>query len=146
MRGAVLCVLLLCSCAERAFAQTADVSGPWAVQAEAASGVTPSGGTWSRSATSGTLEIVQDGSALKGTWTGPKGEPWSFTGRIEKDRFEVTTVTRDVPATIDGQQTTVPYRWVFRGTAANNRLTGTMAFGRAEKGDDAAQPFTAERR
>jgi len=122
------------------------VAGTWNLKADAAEGQTSSGGTWSRSAVTGTLVIEQQDTALKGTWTGAKGEDWPFTGRVQGDRFEFTTEAREVPVVVDGQQTRIAFRWTFRGDIAGSTLRGTMTFDRAGENSERHQPFTATRR
>jgi hypothetical protein len=146
MRCAVLFVLLVTSLSAATAGQERTLSGTWSLKAEAVNGTTEGGRTWSRSAFSGTLNIEQKDTALKGTWKGPQGDPWQFTGRVQGDKFEFRTDARGVPVTRDGHQTTEAMRWTFHGTIAGEGLTGTMALHRSDEDAQRPQPFTAERR
>ena len=137
-------ILLACLFTASVSAQPG-IAGKWAVTAKAVSAVTDSGGSWSRAALTGRLDIEQSGATLKGSWTSPKGEPWPFTGRLTDDAFELTTMARDVPVTRDGQQTTAKFRWVFRGTIAGDMLRGSLQFDRDGETSERLQPFTAQR-
>ena len=140
-------VLLAASCVVMASAaQPRTLAGTWTLQAEAAQGQTPDGGNWSRSATTGTLVIELKDHALTGTWTGPKGDVWPFTGQLQLDRFEFTTSVREVPATIDGRQVMVRFQWRFRGENDHDTLRGTMVLDREGEQSERLQPFTATRR
>jgi hypothetical protein len=121
-------------------------AGKWTVNIEAASGETDAGGTWSRSALTGTFDIEQAGEALTGSWAAPRGEPWPFTGQFKGEAFELTTTVRDVPVVIDGQKTTARFRWIFSGTVAGESLRGSARFEREAERSGSVQPFTATRR
>jgi hypothetical protein len=128
-------------------AQDRNLSGAWALVAEAVKGESANGGTWSRSAISGTLQMEQSGATLTGTWTGPKGEAWPLAGRVESRRFEARTEARGTPVIIDGRQTTVPMRWTFRGSTDGNTMHGQMSLEREDADErDQLQPFTATRK
>ena len=140
-------VLLAASCVVMAgAAQPRTLAGTWTLKAEAAQGQTPEGGSWSRDAITGTLAIELKDPALTGTWTGPKGDAWPFTGQVQLDRFEFTTSVREVPATIDGRQVMVRFRWRFRGENDHDTLRGTMVLDREGEESERLQPFTATRR
>ena len=116
------------------------------MKTEAVTGTTPNGGSWSRDAITGTLVIELKDTALTGTWTGPKGEPWPFTGQVQRARFEVTTSPREMPVVIDGRPGTGRFRWRFRGENDHDTLRGTMVLDREGEQSDRLQPFTATRR
>lgn len=140
-------VLLAASCVVMASAaQPRTLAGTWALKADAASGQTPDGGNWSRDTLTGTLVIELKDTAITGTWTGPKGDAWPFTGQLKVDRFELTTSVRELPVTIDGRQSTVRFRWRFRGENDHDTLRGTMVLDREGEQSERLQPFTATRR
>lgn len=140
-------VLLAASCVVIASAaQQRTLAGTWTLKAEAVQGHTPGGGSWSRDALTGTLVIELKDTAISGTWTGPKGDPWPFTGRLRLDKFEFTTSVREVPATIDGRQVMVRFQWRFRGENDHDTLRGTMVLDREGEESERLQPFTATRR
>ena len=124
----------------------ASLAGKWTVNIEAASGATDAGGSWSRSALTGTFDIEQSGEALTGSWAAEKGDPWPFTGRVKGEAFELTTSVRDVPVVIDGQKTTARFRWIFSGTIAGESLSGSARFEREGETFRSLQPFSATRR
>lgn len=126
-------------------AQAANVSGSWNLQAEAAQGVFPNGGSWQVGALSGTLTLEQKGDAVTGSWKGRQPEPWALTGRVDGSKFELQTEVRNIPATRNGEQTTVPRRWVFRGTAEGDILSGSMGLAGGDD-DPTTQPFSAARK
>jgi hypothetical protein len=69
-------------------AQQPSVAGTWTVKGEAASGQNDSGGTWNRSAVTGTLVIAEKDGALTGTWTPTRRPPLTFTGQLKGDAFD----------------------------------------------------------
>ena len=146
MKSRYVVLALSCVVTATILAAQQSAAGTWNLKAEAVEGQTPSGGTWSRNAVSGTLVIEQKDTALKGTWTGPKADVWPFSGRLQGDQFEFTTEARDVPVVIDGQQTKRSFSWTFRGSVVDSTLRGTMTFNRAGENSERHQPFTAERR
>ena len=141
-----LLLMMMCSMVAAPIGQEASVSGTWSLKAEAANGQTHDGGTWSRSAVTGVLVLEQNGTALKGTWTGPRGDSWPFSGRIQGTAFEFRTDPKDMSVTIDGRQTAEAMRWTFRGTASGDTLKGQMALHRDGREPEQLQPFTADRR
>jgi len=126
-------------------AQAANVSGTWTLQADAAEGVFPNGGTWKVGALSGTLTLEQKGDVVTGSWKGRQPEPWALTGRIDGSKFDLQTEERQIPATRNGEQTTVARRWFFSGTADGNTLSGSMSLAGGD-GEPTAQSFSAARR
>jgi hypothetical protein len=126
-------------------AQAANVSGSWTLQAEAAEGAFPNGGTWQVGALSGTLTLEQKGDVVTGSWKGRQPEPWKLTGRIDGSKFELQTEDRQIPATRNGEQTTVPRHWIFLGTADRDTLSGSMSLAGSE-GEPTSQPFSAARK
>jgi hypothetical protein len=71
-------------------------------------------------------------------------DPWKLTGHVKGNSFELETEVRNVPSTSDGAQTSVPRRWVFRGNADGDRITGTMSLAGGE-GEEPTQSFSAVR-
>jgi len=140
-------LLLLGTLAASSFvaAQAGNVSGAWTLQAEAAEGVYSNGGTWKVGALSGTLTLEQKGDVVTGSWKGRQPEPWALTGRIDGSKFEFQTEERQIPAMRNGEQTTVPRRWFFSGTADGNTLSGSMSLAGGDS-DPTAQSFSAARK
>jgi hypothetical protein len=122
-----------------------DVSGGWTVYAQSAEGKFPNGEPWKVIPVSGTLTLEQMGNALTGSWKGRQPEPWPLTGRIDGTRFEFQTELRDIPALRDGKEIFVAKRWIFRGTARRDELSGSMSLA-GNEGDPTTQPFNAERK
>ena len=120
--------------------KAANVSGRWRLDAIAASG-----STWSLGGLSGTLTLEQKGDAVTGSWQGRQPKPWAVTGRVTGTDFEFETEIRDVPATRNGEETTVPRHWIFRGTADGDTLSGSMSLAGGGDGDPPTQPFSAAR-
>ena len=126
-------------------AQQPSVSGTWTVKGEAASGQNDSGGTWNRSAVTGTLVIAEKGGALTGTWTPTKRPPLKFTGQLKGDAFELEAEPRDVAAEINGVASTLRMRWTFVGALKDGQLQGTMSLDKVDDPPAQPQPFTAQR-
>jgi hypothetical protein len=126
-------------------AQAANVSGTWSLQADAAEGAFPNGGNWQVGAVSGTLTLEQKGNAVTGSWKGRQPEPWTLTGRIDGSTFELQTEDRQIPATRNGEQTTVSRHWIFSGTVHGDTLSGSMSLAGSE-GEPTSQPFSAARK
>ena len=143
---AVLYLSLVTYLAPTTPAQDRTLTGTWLLSADAVSGETGDGGTWTRTAVKGTLDIEEHDGTLKGTWKGPAGAAWTLTGRIEGGKFEILTETRSLPVTRDGEQSTATVRWTFRGSAAGDTMKGTMALGRGDDGEEHLQPFSGKRR
>ena len=120
--------------------QSPDVTGSWALQAPAASGQ-----NFQLGAQSGTLTLEQKGEAVTGTWKGRMPEPWKLTGTLKGNAFEFETETREIPATVDGQPTTVPRHWIFRGTADGDKMTGSMLLAGGDV-EFPSQEFSASRK
>jgi hypothetical protein len=72
-------------------------------------------------------------------------EPWKLTGRVKGNTFELETELRNVPATRNGEQTSVPRRWVFRGSADGDKITGKMSLAGGE-GEEPTHSFSAVRK
>ena len=121
-------------------AQSANLSGTWAVEAPASSGQ-----NFQLGAASGTLTLEQSGDVVTGTWKGRMPQPWKLTAHIKGNTFELETETREIPATQNDEPTTVPRRWIFRGTADGDTMTGTMLLAGGQ-GDPPSQKFSAARR
>lgn len=120
--------------------QSPNLSGSWALDAPAASGE-----NFQLGAAAGTLRLEHNGEAVTGTWKGRMPEPWKLTGRVKDNTFELESETRDVPATVDGQATTVPRHWIFRGTADGDKMTGSMQLAGGQ-GAPPSQAFSAVRK
>ena len=120
--------------------QSANLSGTWTVEAQAANDA-----NYQLGAVSGTLTLADTDSVVTGTWKGRMPEPWQLTGRVKDDTFELESETRDVPATVNGQATTVPRHWIFRGTADGDKMTGSMQLAGGQ-GEPPSQPFSAVRK
>jgi hypothetical protein len=82
---------------------------------------------------------------VTGMWKGRMPEPWKLTGRVKGNTFELETEVRNVPATREGEQTSVPRRWVFRGSADGDKITGKMSLAGGE-GEEPTQSFSAVRK
>ena len=120
--------------------RSANVSGTWALEAQPASGE-----NYQLGAISGTLTLHEKDSVVTGSWKGRMPEPWKLTGRVKDNTFELETEVRNVPATTNGEQTTVPRRWVFRGSADGDKMTGKMSL-RGGEGEEPTQSFSAVRK
>jgi hypothetical protein len=123
-----------------AAAQSPNVSGRWAVEAPATSGE-----NFQLGAASGTLTLDHTGDAVTGTWKGRMPEPWKLAGRVKGNSFELESETRQIPATRNDEPTTVPRRWIFRGTAEGDKMSGSMQLAGGD-GEPPSQPFTAVRK
>jgi hypothetical protein len=123
-----------------AAAQSPNLSGSWALDAPATSGQ-----NFQLGAAAGTLTLEHKGEVVTGTWKGRMPEPWKLTGHVKDHTFELESETRGVPATVDGQQTTVPRHWVFRGSADGDKMTGSMQLAGGD-GEPPSQPFSAVRK
>jgi hypothetical protein len=121
-----------------------NVSGTWSVVADTAEGVFKDGSKWSVIPVSGTLTLEQQGNALTGSWKGRQPEPWPLSGRIDGKTFEFQTAVRSIAAVREGQEITVPKRWIFRGTVDGNNLTGSMSLA-GEDAEPTTQPFIGVR-
>ena len=121
-------------------AQSASVSGTWALEAPASSGE-----NFQLGAVSGTLTLEQQGATVTGTWKGGMPQPWKLTGHVKGNTFELETETREIPATINDQPTTVPRRWIFRGTFDGDVMTGSMALAGGD-GEPPSRKFSAARK
>jgi hypothetical protein len=126
--------------------QAASLSGTWTLTSPAASGETENGGTFSRTAISGTLELEQTGNSVTGRWRGPKGDPWQLTGKVQDGKFELRSESRKMPVVVDDATTNVSMHWRFRGAADGDKLTGTMALSRDDAEPNRMFPFTAARK
>ncbi len=144
--ASILSLALLVGVAIPLVIQERSLTGRWEVRAEAASGSTAGGGTWSRNAVSGVLTVTQQDGTLTGTWTDARPNPLAFEGRRTGDGFEIRTESRSVSVTIDGTPTTLRMRWTIKGTLEKDRLRGTMSFDREDAEASQPQPFTAERK
>jgi hypothetical protein len=120
--------------------QSANLSGTWALEAPAASGP-----NYQLGAVSGTLTLEDKDSVVTGTWKGSMPEPWTLTGRVKGNTFELETEVRNLSATKDGEQTSVPRRWVFRGSADGDKITGKMGLSGGE-GEEPTRSFSAVRK
>ena len=121
------------------------LSGSWTLKAEAVVNArTANGGTWSRAALDGTLALEQQGDLVKGTWTATNGVPWAVTGRMQGEKFELSSAARETPVVLNGRKSTVAMRWTFRGVLKAGRLVGSCSFQRPDDETDLLRPFTAE--
>lgn len=120
--------------------QSPNISGNWAVDAPATSGP-----NFQLGAASGALTLEHKGDAVTGTWRGRMPDPWKLTGRVKGNTFELETEVRSIPATRNDEPTTVPRRWIFRGAADGDKMTGSMQLAGGE-GEPPSQPFTAVRK
>ena len=125
-------------------AQSTALSGEWAVAGEGAKGTTPEGANWSLTPMSGTLTLEQKGNEVSGTWKAQMPEPWTVSGHIDNQSFELRTEWRDIQVSRDGTTSTMRARWVFRGAVEGNSAAGSMGF-EFEKGAARGQPFKATR-
>ena len=98
------CALLLCSTAVMGADEPAKVNGSWEVSME-----TP------RGTMAQTLTLEQDGSTLKGTLKGQRGEA-PVTGSVTANKISFT-VTRDTP---NGS-----FKIEYSGTVDGDSMTGT---------------------
>ena len=126
-------------------AQSPTLAGTWAVDVKAASIETGDGARWNMNALTGTLTLAQKGEEVTGTWQGRMPDPWTVTGTIRKNSFELETETRNIPAEKDGVKTTITRRWIFRGTMDGDKLSGLFILAGGD-GEPPAQPFTAARK
>lgn len=120
--------------------QSPNLSGSWALEAPATSGE-----NFQLSAQSGTLTLEHTGATVTGTWKGRMPDPWKLTGNVKGNTFELQTEVRGVPATRNGEPTTVQRRWIFRGSVDADKMTGSMQLAGGD-GELPAQPFTAARK
>jgi hypothetical protein len=134
-----LCAALVSS------AQAPSIAGVWSVTTKGAKGTTQDGGNWTIGAVSGALTLAQKGNQVTGSWKGQMPAPWALTGQLDERTFELFTEWREIPATVNGAQSTTPARWVFRGTIADDTATGTMTLELQQAGGERSQPFTAKR-
>ena len=74
-----------------------------------------------------------DGGSLEGDRKGAKGS------------LELQTETRDLPATKNGEKTTIRRSWVFRGSVDGDKMSGVFILSGGD-GEPPAQPFTAARK
>ena len=123
-----------------AAAQSAGLTGTWALEAQAASGE-----NYQLGAISGTLTLADKDGVVTGTWKGRMPEPWKLTGKVKDKTFELETEVRNVPATTNGEQTTAPRKWVFRGSADGDKMTGKMSL-KGGEGEEPTQTFSAVRK
>jgi hypothetical protein len=101
-------------------------SGQWSLDAEGAEG-----DGWKLSPIHGTLSLEQNGDKITGSWIGPfKENVWKLEGTIKDASFDVQSDQRDIPVTRDGVTTMEPARWVFKGKASGDTMTGMMALDR----------------
>ena len=126
-------------------AQPPSVAGTWNVKGEAASGQNDTGGTWNRSAVTGTLVIGHQDGVITGTWTPTKRMPLKFSGQLKGDAFEFEAEPRDVAAEVNGVATTLRMRWTFTGALKDGQLRGTMSLDNVGDRPAQPQPFIAER-
>jgi len=140
IRLAIVLMLALLPSSTLSATHAANVSGSWKVDATAANG-----STWSLGGLSGTLTLEQKGDAVTGSWQGRQPKAWALTGRVTGTDFEFETEVRDIPATRNGEEITVPRRWIFRGTMDGDTLSGSMSLAGGD-GDTPTQPFSATRR
>lgn len=120
--------------------QSANISGSWALESQAATG-----DGYNLGAISGTLALEEKDGAVTGTWKGRMPEPWKLTGKVKDKTFELETEVRNIPATTNGEQTTVPRKWVFRGSADGDKMTGKMSL-KGGEGEEPTQSFSAVRK
>ena len=124
-------------------AQPRTLAGTWTLKAEAAQGHTPDGGSWSRDAHGNARDRIERHRVTD--LTGPKGDAWPFTDSCSST-VRIHDQRSRVPATIDGQQVMVRFRWRFRGENDHDTLRGTMVLDREGEQSERLQPFTATRR
>lgn len=140
VRFAVALILPTLALSILAAAQSASLAGTWTLEAQAASGE-----NYQLGAISGTLTLADKDGVVTGTWKGRMPEPWKLTGKVKDKTFELETEVRNVPATTNGEQTTVPRRWVFRGSADGDKMTGKMSL-KGGEGEEPTQSFSAVRK
>ena len=126
-------------------AQAASLAGAWTVTTEGARGATEDGGNWSLGAMTGTLTLAEKGTDITGRWKGQMPAPWALTGQLNDPALVLQTEWRDIPATLDGVESTARARWIFRGTVSGDTATGTMTLELQNAGGDRSQPFKAKR-
>lgn len=97
LRLASLFACLLTFRPHTASAQDRAFTGVWSLKADAVEGQTEDGGTWTRGAIKGALEIEQHDGTLTGAWKGPMGAAWPFKGTVHGDAFEILTEARSLP-------------------------------------------------
>ena len=125
--------------------RAASLSGTWSVVAEAADVESPDGSErWSLVPIAGTLRLEQKDNAVTGSWQGRMPAPWSLTGNVDGQTFELQTELRDLPVETNGQKQTVRRRWIFKGTIDGDTLGGSMFLSGGET-TTPSQPFTATR-
>jgi len=124
--------------------QSISLTGVWALEASATETSDDNGNTTRLLALSGTLTLEQKADVVSGSWKGRLPTSWALTGRLDGNRFELQTETRDMPIESNGQRQQVPRHWIFRGTIDGKKLTGTMALAGGE-GEPPMQPFSAQR-
>ena len=135
--------LVICAAAF-VVAQSPSMTGTWALEAPAASGVNVGGGEWNLSAQSGTLTLQQSGATITGQWQARMPAPWAVAGELHGDRVELQTEFRDIPVIVDGEKTTRKLRWTFRGVLSGDSVKGQMSLdSESRRGNE--QPFTAKR-
>lgn len=140
VRFAVALILPTLALSILAAAQSAGLTGTWALEAQAASGE-----NYQLGAISGTLTLADKDGVVTGTWKGRMPEPWKLTGKVKDKTFELETEVRNVPATTNGEQTTAPRKWVFRGSADGDKMTGKMSL-KGGEGEEPTQTFSAVRK
>jgi hypothetical protein len=143
IRAAIVLTLATLPLSMLAASQAANVSGSWTVDATAAEGEA-NGNKWSLGALSGRLTLEQQGDAVTGSWQGRQPQPWTLTGRVTGTEFELQTESREIPAIRNGEQTTVPRHWIFRGAIDGDTLSGSMSLAGGD-GDTPTQAFSAAR-
>ena len=144
VRAHIPCIAFAICTSALVLAQSPAMTGKWALEAPAASGVNDGGGEWSQSAQSGTFTLQQSNTTIKGQWQGRQPAPWAVAGELHGDHVELQTEFREIPVTIDGEKTTQKLRWTFRGVLSGDNLTGNMSFdGGRRRGNE--QAFTATR-
>ena len=93
----------------------------------------------------GTLTLAEKGTDITGRWKGQMPAPWALTGQLNDPALVLQTEWRDIPATLDGVESTARARWTFRGTVSGDTATGTMTLELQNAGGDRSQPFKAKR-
>lgn len=144
VRRQIASLVLVIAAAALVVAQSPSMTGKWALEAPAASGVNDSGGEWNLSAQSGMFTLQQSGTAITGQWQGRMPVPWAVAGELHGERVELQTEFREIPVIIDGEKTTQKRRWTFRGVLSGDTLKGTMSLdSETRRGNE--QLFTATR-